>query len=285
MTWKHPEEQKSLIHGQVFSPICWHSHRNQGCPTILQPLHWLLRRNRWPLSGQSLIDFMNNLTPTIKFTFEHSTQERSFLDMKIHIGADHKLSATLYRSFYTSTYHSLKCKEKKKIFTTIPTIEPSHYRWHPTTKRTGFSHSISPCQKILFRNHHSKYFQNPPPLPWHPSPQNPQGIKFQNSPPNCDATLTRRKKLLQVSTRLLAYIIENDTTAQHLTQPPHPYLPQNRIPQGHLSTFLPSQTNISTFCSPWILSVIATDTLAINMQAYASQLHLPTGTDLLIKVT
>ena len=176
-------------------------------------------------------------------------------------------------------------QRKKKFFITIPTIEPSHYRWHPTTKRTGFSRSISPCQKILFRNHHSKYFQNPPPLPWHPSPQNPQGIKFQNSPPNCDATLTRRKKLLQVSTRLLAYIIENDTTAQHLTQPPHPYLPQNRIPQGHLSTFLPSQTNISTFCSPWILSVIATDTLAINMQAYASQLHLPTGTDLLIKVT
>ena len=41
------------------------------------------------------MDFMNNLHPTIKFTFEHSTQEVSFLDMKIHIGADRKLSTTL----------------------------------------------------------------------------------------------------------------------------------------------------------------------------------------------
>ena len=41
-------------------------------------------------------DFMNNLHPTIKFTFEHSTQEVSFLDMKIHKGADRKLLTTLY---------------------------------------------------------------------------------------------------------------------------------------------------------------------------------------------
>ena len=46
---------------------------------------------------QSMKDFMNNLHPTIKFTFEHSTQEISFLDMKIHIGTDSRLSATLYR--------------------------------------------------------------------------------------------------------------------------------------------------------------------------------------------
>ena len=67
---------------------------------------------------QSMKDFMNSLHPTIKFTFEHSTQEISFLDMKIHIGADHKPSTTLYRKptdcagllhFYSN--HSLKCKE------------------------------------------------------------------------------------------------------------------------------------------------------------------------------
>ena len=40
---------------------------------------------------QSMKNFMNNLHPTIKFTFEHSTQEMSFLDMKIQIGADRKL--------------------------------------------------------------------------------------------------------------------------------------------------------------------------------------------------
>ena len=67
---------------------------------------------------QSMKDFMNNLDPTIKFTFEHSTLEISFLDMKIHIGADRKLSTTLYRKptdcaalLHFHSNHSLKCKE------------------------------------------------------------------------------------------------------------------------------------------------------------------------------
>ena len=46
---------------------------------------------------QSMKDFMNNLHPTIRFTFEHCTQGISFLDMKVHVGVDHKLSTTLYR--------------------------------------------------------------------------------------------------------------------------------------------------------------------------------------------
>ena len=46
---------------------------------------------------QSMKDFMNNLEPTIKITFQHSTQEISFLDMKIHIGADCELSTTLQK--------------------------------------------------------------------------------------------------------------------------------------------------------------------------------------------
>ena len=67
---------------------------------------------------QSIKQFMNNLYPTIRFTFEQSTQETSFLDMKIHIGADRKLSTTMYRKpsdcaallqFHSN--HSLKCKE------------------------------------------------------------------------------------------------------------------------------------------------------------------------------
>ena len=66
---------------------------------------------------RSMKDFMNNLHPTIKFTFEHSTQEISFLDMKIHIGADRKLSTTQYRKptdcaalLHFHSNHSLKCK-------------------------------------------------------------------------------------------------------------------------------------------------------------------------------
>ena len=67
---------------------------------------------------QSMKSFINNLHPMIKFTFEHSTQEISVLDMKIHIGADHKLSTTLYRKptdcaalLHFHSNHSLKCKE------------------------------------------------------------------------------------------------------------------------------------------------------------------------------
>ena len=88
----------------------------------------------------------------------------SFLDMKIHIRADHKLSATLTILHF---HISLNQMQRKHCFLTIPKIEPFHYRWHPTTKRTGFSHNISPCQKIPFRNYHTKHFQNPPPLLWH----------------------------------------------------------------------------------------------------------------------
>ena len=67
---------------------------------------------------QSMKDFMNNLYHTIKFTFEHSTQDISFLDMKIHIGPDQKLSTTLYRKttgcaalLHFDSNHLLKCKE------------------------------------------------------------------------------------------------------------------------------------------------------------------------------
>ena len=64
-------------------------------------------------------EFTNNLHPTIKFTFKHSTQEISFLDMKIHIGTDHRLSTALYRKptdcaalLHFHSNHSLKCKER-----------------------------------------------------------------------------------------------------------------------------------------------------------------------------
>ena len=67
---------------------------------------------------QSMKDFMNNLHPTIKFTFEHSTQEIFFLDKKIHVRTDTKLSTTLYRKYtdcavllHSHSHDSLKCKE------------------------------------------------------------------------------------------------------------------------------------------------------------------------------
>ena len=64
---------------------------------------------------QSMKDFMNNLHPTIKFTFEHSTQEISFLNMKIHMGTDRRLSTTKPTDcaalLHFHSNHSLKCKE------------------------------------------------------------------------------------------------------------------------------------------------------------------------------
>ena len=53
---------------------------------------------------------MNHFHPTFEFTFQHSIQQMSFLDMKIHIRADQKPSTTLVRKrdlyFSTQTTHS-----------------------------------------------------------------------------------------------------------------------------------------------------------------------------------
>ena len=61
---------------------------------------------------------MNHLHPRTKFAFHHSTQQISFLDMKIQIGANHKLSTTLFRKpidcvalLHFHSNHSLKFKE------------------------------------------------------------------------------------------------------------------------------------------------------------------------------
>ena len=61
---------------------------------------------------------MSNLLFTIKFTFEHCTQQMSFRDMKTHIRAVAKLSTTLCRKptnftslLHFQSNHSLKCKD------------------------------------------------------------------------------------------------------------------------------------------------------------------------------
>ena len=61
---------------------------------------------------------MNHLLPTIKFTFQHSIQQISFLDMKLQIRVDRKLSITRYRKstdcvalLHFNSNHSLKCRE------------------------------------------------------------------------------------------------------------------------------------------------------------------------------
>ena len=93
-------------------------------------------------------DFMNNRHPMIKFTFEHSTQEISFLDMKIHIGVDRKLSATLYRKLQTVPHYctstpTTNLKEKKALFScklldTTSSLQMTPYRHFSNLTRINY---------------------------------------------------------------------------------------------------------------------------------------------------
>ena len=99
---------------------------------------------------QSTKDLMNNLHTTIKFTFKHSTQEISFLDMKINSGADRKFSTTLYRKptdctalLHFHSNHSLKCKESI-VFSQALRYNLLIADYTLLQKKTQFSQSISP---------------------------------------------------------------------------------------------------------------------------------------------
>lgn len=66
----------------------------------------------------TLKDFMNNLHPTIKFTFTQSLEKISFLDLMIYKTPDHHLATTIFRKptdcaplLHFQSNHSLKCKE------------------------------------------------------------------------------------------------------------------------------------------------------------------------------
>ena len=97
---------------------------------------------------QSLQDFIHHLHPTIKFTFQHSTQQISFLDMMILIGGDHKLSTTLYRKptdcaafLHFHSNHSLLFK-KSIVFPEAP-----RYRLL-TADETFYKKNLIPLQYL-----------------------------------------------------------------------------------------------------------------------------------------
>ena len=136
---------------------------------------------------------MNHDHPTIKFTVEHSTHGTSFLDMKIRIRADWKLSARLYRNtsdyaellhFYSN--HSLKCKEgtffdKPSESTLSLQITPDYKKQlNPLTLSLlarQYLLKIITCNisKVLL---HGFLFHEPSTV---------SGV--HNSPPNCDPLL------------------------------------------------------------------------------------------------
>ena len=128
----------------------------------------------------SMKDFMNHLHPTIKFISEHSTQEISFLDMKICIGADRKLSTTLYRKptdcaplLHFHSNHSLKCKESIVFLQALRynlLIADNNVLQQELDSLAIFllarkyplevincNISKSPCQKIPIRSNHSQH--------------------------------------------------------------------------------------------------------------------------------
>ena len=153
---------------------------------------------------------MNNVHPTIKFTFEGSTQKISFLYIKVHIAADCKLSATLYRKP-----------------TDCVALLPFHSNHSLNAKKALFSRRLLDTTSSLQMT--TYYKKNSIPLQYLSLPENtflklslvtslklssalvtlfstePQGIKFQICPPSCDPLLIRRKTILQFSTRPLAY--------------------------------------------------------------------------------
>ena len=67
---------------------------------------------------QSLQNFMNHPHPTIKFILQHSIQQTSFLEIKVQVGENCKLSTTLFRKptdcvalLHFHSNHSLRSKE------------------------------------------------------------------------------------------------------------------------------------------------------------------------------
>ena len=86
---------------------------------------------------QSTNDFMKNLNPTIKFTFEHSTQEIPFLDIKIHIKqaansqqpcAENSLAVLpFYASTPTTHSNAKKALFSRRLLDTISSLQMTIY--------------------------------------------------------------------------------------------------------------------------------------------------------------
>ena len=172
-------------------------------------------------------DFMKNLHPTIKFTLEHFTQEISFLDMKIHIGADHKLSTNLYRKstdcfalLHFHSNHSLKCKES------ITFSQALRYNL------------LIADDTILQKELHS-----------------PKVPLLARTYPLEIITCNISKALLHSRDTLL-----NRTPRASSFRTVLPAVTLYSLDKRHPSTFSPSQSNISTFCCQRAPSIVTTDT-------------------------
>ena len=239
---------------------------------------------------QSMKDFMNNLHPTIKFTFEHSTQEISFLDMKICIGADRRLSTTLYRKptncatlLHFHSNHSLKYKEN--------TVFSQALRYNLLIKDDTLlqkeldSLAISLLARqypleIITRNiskallhSHDTLLCRPPKTT---SPKRVLPIVITYFPEG---------RHFSQSVRNRWHIIENDSQLQNVW-------PNHSITAYHKTESLKDilvhfrQTKpTSSRSAPKIPLIMATDTFTTDMQPHPSEPHLSMETHLLILAT
>ena len=73
----------------------------------------------------SMKDLMDNLYPMIKFTFEHSTQEIFFLDLKIYTGADRKLTCNIFNQHLQSS-PTTSSKLSSALVTQFSNESPRH---------------------------------------------------------------------------------------------------------------------------------------------------------------
>lgn len=106
-----------LFHGSPRRDHLWNIHLGHLLLKKIHKQHFLLFLGTTD-QFQYLKDFMNNLQSAVNFIFEYCTQQISFLDMKIHIGANGKPSTTLRRKptnyaalLHFQSNHSLKRKE------------------------------------------------------------------------------------------------------------------------------------------------------------------------------
>ena len=172
---------------------------------------------------QSMEDFINNIHPKMKFIFDYSSQEISFLDIKIHIWSQSLHSPVhktcLYRKpvdftaiLHFHSNHSLKSKESfvfSKSLRCNLLITDSTLLQNELNSLTAF---------FLARQNSSEnsslaISSKPSSSPVTPFFTDPQGIKFQDSSPNCDTIRTGRKTPLPFSTRQSKYYWKWPTTA------------------------------------------------------------------------
>ena len=131
---------------------------------------------------------INNLHPTIKFTFEYSQKEIHYLDTNLHVGSDRKIYTTLYTKptdtfalLHFSSYHPLNTK------TSIIYSQALRYRMlttHDKDLKLALEHlewvlTNRGYPKQLIKSHISKtsdftqrdlFFSNKPPIPTAPCP-------------------------------------------------------------------------------------------------------------------